>query len=182
MIGAIFTAEAAIGCAIASPDCPGAPLEPLVPNVLIARNGITVDSVSLRARFEPLGVSNVAIEGATVGEQLIVSIRAGSPGLSRTDTVLFVESYARSGVAVPVPMPINAGTSLIKIVPAGETLSATTGFLVTQAEYTALSRNPATLANRLGLPIGSHAARYDVFQITVRTNTTTFTSAVAPTV
>ena len=140
-----------------------------------------IEVSNLLARFEPLG-ANALVEGTLVGDQLIAAIRAGSPGLSQARAIQFAESYVQSGIAVPIPTPVTAGTQLIKIVPAGETPSATTGFFVTQAEYVALSRNPATLANRLGLPLGSHATRFDVYQITANTNTTVFTSTVAPTV
>jgi hypothetical protein len=112
---------------------------------------------------------------------LISAIQAGTPGLSRIDAVAYAQVYVGSGAAMPVATNIRAGTELIKLVPAGGKSPGSYGYYLTVSEFNALRADPAALTSRLGLPLGSHSAAYDVYRVTARTRTTVFTSIVAPT-
>ena len=59
---------------------------------------------------------------------------------------------------------------------------STSPFWLTQAELTQLVKEPAKLAERLGLPPGSRAPYFDIYAIQARQSVTVFESKVAKTV
>ena len=71
---------------------------------------------------------------------------------------------------------------MVKVVPHGEAVTPFSGYFLTQSELAALTRNPGQIANRLGLPAGSQALQFDVFEVKALTDTTVFRSKVAPTI
>ena len=77
--------------------------------------------------------------------------------------------------------PLDYSDKLVKVVPAGGQPSATTGYWMRESELTILLTEPASLANKLGLPPGMQVDRYDVFQISPQNGAIAFESKVAPT-
>jgi hypothetical protein len=124
--------------------------------------------------------TNVDATDTSAGRQMIANIEA--TGVPRNDAILYANNYFASGSRPPVAVPIRTGDTLVKIVPAGQPVTPTSGYFMTQSEFARLSSNPLQLADRLGLPPSSQALQYDIYQITAQTNTTVFRSPVAPTI
>jgi hypothetical protein len=99
----------------------------------------------------------------------------------KTCPIVRAEEFVASGSTPPVARPIDITDNLVKVVPAGGTPSSGTGYWMTQSEFNALKADPASMANKLGLPPGMHADAFDVFQITPRPGALVFESTIAPT-
>ncbi len=69
----------------------------------------------------------------------------------------------------------------MKVVPSGGQPSTSTGYWMRESELLALKKNPAEIANKLGLPPGMHVNKFDVYQITPRQGAVVFESKIAPT-
>lgn len=52
---------------------------------------------------------------------------------------------------------------------------------MTTSELAALQRDPASMANKLGLPPGMQVDKFDVYQITPRQGAVVYESTIAPT-
>ena len=153
-----------------------------VPNsvtVTFENAGARLTAAELNQGFRTVG-TDVAATRTAAGQQLIGVIESG--GVLADDALKYANNFFRSGVRPPAAVPISAGDTLVKLVPRGEPVSPFSGYFLTQSELAALSRNPGQLANRLGLPAGSQALQFDIYQVTARTKTTVFQSRVAPTV
>ncbi len=70
----------------------------------------------------------------------------------------------------------------VKLVPTLSGVTPTTPYWITQAEFATLVKEPAKLAEKLGLPPGSQSVSYDLYVIQAKQPATVFQSTVAPTV
>jgi hypothetical protein len=94
----------------------------------------------------------------------------------------FLPGVVNSGVASPVKVTVNQGDKFYKIVPKGGNINTPSPYYLSEAEYQWIKANPAQLEQKLGLPLSSVNAEYDVFTITSQANNNKlFQSTVAPT-
>ncbi|MDP2066526.1 MAG: hypothetical protein U1E02_09105 [Hydrogenophaga sp.] len=102
-------------------------------------------------------------------------------GFSQEKAILLTRDFINAGSTPPVATPLDITDKLVKVVPAGGQPSASTGYWMRESEWVVLQQEPGTIANRLGLPPGMHAAQFDVYQITPRQGAVVFESTIAPT-
>ena len=166
-------------------DVPNATLDtrpPLVPNnvtVTFENAGSRLSTEELNKGFRTAGTNAKAPE-TEAGKQLTAIIE--SSGVPAKNALDFANNFFASGVRPPIAVPISSGDTLVKVVPHGEAVTPFSGYFLTQSELAALTRNPGQIANRLGLPAGSQALQFDVFEVKALTDTTVFRSKVAPTI
>lgn len=72
------------------------------------------------------------------------------------------------------------GDELIKIVPNGKS-PGRSPFYMKRSEFDRL-KNSTSLEQELGLPIGSHSVKYDVYKATAKQQVDVFEGTVAPTI
>ncbi len=87
----------------------------------------------------------------------------------------------QSGSRIPVRKSFQRGDELYKIVPKGSRVTEYTPFWFTKSEWDSVKDLP-DLEQRLGLPLGSHAAEYDLYRITANRNGDYFESIIASTI
>lgn len=102
-------------------------------------------------------------------------------GLDHDEAVRAARAFIGSGSTPPIATPLDVTDRLVKVVPAGGQPSAGTGYWMRESEFANLQKEPATIANRLGLPPGMQVDQFDVYQITPRQGALAFESRVAPT-
>jgi hypothetical protein len=94
----------------------------------------------------------------------------------------FLPGIVNSGSTNPVKVTVNQGEKFYKIVPKGSNINGPSPYYLSEAEYQWIKANPSQLEQKLGLPLSSVSAEYDVFTITSKANNNTlFQSTVAPT-
>lgn len=73
-------------------------------------------------------------------QALVKEIQAGSPHLSLNDVRDIAAGYIKSGTTIPQTGVATSGSTLVKVVPKGDAVSATTGFWMSlqQAQAVAL--------------------------------------------
>jgi len=101
-----------------------------------------------------------------------------------TDADNFLPGIINSGSTDPVKVIVNQGDKFYKIVPVakGNNINGSSPYYLSEAEYNWVKANPLHLEEKLGLPLSSVNAEYDVFTITSKTNNNIlFQSTVAPT-
>ncbi|MBI3713185.1 MAG: hemagglutinin repeat-containing protein, partial [Burkholderiales bacterium] len=106
-----------------------------------------------------------------IRDQLSKDLRAG--GVANPQEAL--EQIIESGKTVPIPVQANADTKLYKLVsPEGRytTPSSSTVYWVDQEQLNLIRANPERTNEILGLPAGSQAKTFNVFEIQPQPNTT----------
>ncbi len=104
-----------------------------------------------------------------------------SKGLSMDEAIREARSFINSGATMPVATPLDVTDKLVKVVPSGGAPSTTTGYWMKESQLEALKADPASLANKLGLPPGMQVNSFDVFQITPKQGAVVYESKIAPT-
>jgi hypothetical protein len=101
---------------------------------------------------------------------------------SAGDADNFLPGIVNSGSTYPIKITANQGEKFYKIVPKGSNINSPSPYYLNEAEYQWIKANPSQLEQKLGLPLSSVNAEYDVFTITSKANSNTlFQSTVAPT-
>jgi len=86
-------------------------------------------------------------------QTLIKEIQAGNLGIPASDTVDIAAAYIKSGTTLPQQGVATSGSMLIKIVPKGDAVSATTGYWMNIQQARALATmTPEQVGQMLGLP------------------------------
>lgn len=94
----------------------------------------------------------------------------------------FLPGVINSGSTVPIKITVNEGETFYKIVAKGSNISSPSPYYLSQVEYDWIKANPHLLEQKLGLPLSSVSAEYDVYTITsLVDNNTLFQSVIAPT-
>ena len=93
-----------------------------------------------------------------------------------------IKDLVGAGSSVPKRVSVPMGSKLYKIVPGGGEVSAFSPYWVTDVEWTRVSGSRDQVEQLLGLPIGSHAVEYDLYEITADRAVNVFESTIAPTV
>jgi hypothetical protein len=94
----------------------------------------------------------------------------------------FLPSVVKSGSTNPVKITARQGEKFYKLVQKGGNINSPSPYYLSELEYNAIKKNPSQLEQKLGLPLSSTSAEYDVFAITSKTNNNQlFQSTVAPT-
>ena len=129
--------------------------------------------------FRTLGLNNVDPMRLPDGVKMVRELEKG--GLSYDDAVRTARSFISSGTTPPVATPLDITDQLVKVVPAGAQPSPWTGYWMRASELPNLQKDPASMANKLGLPPSQQVDSFDVFRITPRQGALVFESVVAPT-
>lgn len=140
--------------------------------------GKPIESTKTDGEFKTLGL-NVDPMRLPDGVKMVRELEKS--GLSFDEAQLAAKAFISSGTTPPMAKPLDITDKLVKVVPVGGAPSAGTGYWMTEGEFLALQQNPASMANKLGLPPGMHADAFDVFQITPRSGALVFESTIAPT-
>jgi hypothetical protein len=141
--------------------------------------GRTVEPLKADGEFKPVGLNNVDPMRLPDGVKMVRELEKS--GLSSDKAIERAQEFISSGSTMPVARPLDITDKLVKVVPAGGSPSSSTGYWMTESEFLVLKQNPASMANKLGLPPGMHADAFDVFQITPRSGALVFESTIAPT-
>lgn len=112
-------------------------------------------------------------EGRTIIEEY------QNAGLPLSQAEMYAKGLIESGSTVPVKKVINE--PLFKIVSSGTTPSDMTPYWFTKGELENLKRDPIDALNKLGIPLQSHAVKFDVYEIKPKGIATVFESKIAPT-
>jgi len=139
---------------------------------------------NFNAGFSPQGVSKEkALEfifNTETGQAQLKSAKLGDPGAGNATILNRVLEQVQSGKSVPVKREVTR--PLVKIVPESRN-SAGYGPFFTTPEQLEIARNSGRpLSDAFGLPGGSDAEVYRVFQIQPKGSATVFESTIAPTV
>lgn len=129
-------------------------------------------------RFETVGLNRSPLDFPD-GVKMVIELE--NAGLSRSEAIIRARDFISSGTTPPVATPLDFTDKLVKVVPAGGQPSTGTGYWLREKELLALQKDPAGMANKLGLPPGMQVDKYDVYQITPRQNAVAFESTIAPT-
>jgi len=101
---------------------------------------------------------------------------------STSDADNFLPGVVNSGITNPVKITVNQGDKFYKIVPKGNNINSPSPYYLSETEYQWIKANPGQLEQKLGLPLSSVNAEYDVFTITSKVNgNVLFQSTIAPT-
>ena len=135
------------------------------------------------AGFTPQGVSKEEaldfIFNTKTGQAQLKSAKLGDPTADNATILNRVLEQVQSGANVPIQREVT--TPLVKIVPESRT-SAGYGPFFTTPEQLEIARNSGrSLSDVFGLPGGSDAEVYRVFQIRPKGSATVFESTIAPT-
>ncbi len=133
---------------------------------------------NINAGFKTLGV-DVGPQSFAAGREMIDTLKA--VGLSADEAEKIVSNLIKTGATVPTATGLKTGDQLVKLVPTGSGVGPTSPYWLTQAELTQLAKEPAKLAERLGLPPGSQAPNFDIYVIQAKQSVTVFESTVAKT-
>jgi filamentous hemagglutinin len=131
--------------------------------------------------FQTHGVKTEQVPQA-IQDQLTKDLRAGGAMNPRDAMQQIIES----GKTVPIPMQASADTKLYKLVsPDGKftTPSSSTAYWIDQKQLDLIKAYPERVNEILGLPVGSQAKSFNVFEIQPKPNTvpTIYQSQVATT-
>lgn len=140
--------------------------------------GKPVDPAKAESDFKTLGL-NVDPMRVPDGVKMVRELEKS--GLSSDKAIERAQEFISSGITAPMARPIDVTDKLVKVVPTGGSPSANTGYWMTENELIELQQNPASMANKLGLPPGMHVDSFDVFQITPKSGAVVFESTIAPT-
>jgi hypothetical protein len=143
-------------------------------------------SIAGSSTFQPRGVSKQAAldylnntdEGAIYWWQVAEGFPPDAPAEEITKRAL---GQLRSGLDLPCMVTVNAGESLVKLVPEGRIPTAYSSFWARESQVNALLVAGKNLSEHFALPIDSEAPRFDTYRITARFPTQVFINAVAPT-
>lgn len=105
--------------------------------------------------------------------------KLGDPGADNATVLNRVLEQVQSGTSVPVERVIE--TPLVKIVPHSRTSAGYGPFFTTPEQLETARSTGRPLSDVFGLPGGSDAAQYRVFQIQPKGTATVFESTIAPT-
>jgi len=141
------------------------------------------------ADFNPNGVKLTSeLMKTPQAQALIKEIQTGSPGIPMSDAVDIAASYINSGTMLPQTGIATSGSTLIKVVPKGDNVSATTGYWMSPQQAQAIAvMTPEQAGQVLGLPAAQAANilknGVDYYAITPKPGTTpnVFISTVAST-
>lgn len=137
-------------------------------------------STDPNAGWAPVGITTRATD-LPVGRQMIEDLTA--TGNSPANAVNYAQGYIESGATVPITVQWDLGKLLKKIVPAGTTPSAYTGYWTTVETMDIELRTPAKLTQRFALPPSqASATSFDIYQIQAAKSVRVFQSKVAPTI
>lgn len=132
--------------------------------------------------FETHGLSNAQIDdylASPDGGKLIDSLRAADPKASAQVIYERAAGQLASGSSLPEVRLLDS--PLVKIVPEGQTVSPYSPFFTTRQQLDAAASSGKSLADAFGLPLGSEAPSYSIYQISPLKPTEVFVSPVAPT-
>lgn len=94
----------------------------------------------------------------------------------------YLPGIINSGSTAPVRLVASDGDKFYKLVPKGSNINTPSPYYLSETEYQSIKNNVALIEQRLGLPLSSVNAEYDVFTITsLSDNNVVFESAIAPT-
>jgi hypothetical protein len=134
-------------------------------------------AVNVDGKFETLGLNNVDIMRIPDGVKMVRELEKS--GLSTEAAKSLAEGYIKSGSTPPVATPLDIIDKLVKIVPAGDKPSSATGYWMRKSELH--KHDPATLADKFGLPPRQQVNNFDLFQIAPTQGAVVFESKVAAT-
>lgn len=147
-----------------------------------ARQSDFVDRVS---RFDDLKVANSTASFSTQGlARSDIPQTTINQMIQQASAPQYLDGVINSCSTVPVRVPVSPGDKLFKIVPkGGDTPSSVTPYWLNESELNRLATD-ASLEQKLGLPIVSHGAKYDVYEIALKPGQSAdvFESTVASTV
>jgi hypothetical protein len=147
-----------------------------------ARQSDFVDRVS---RFDDLKVANSTASFSTQGlARSDIPQTTINQMTQQASAPQYLDGVINSCSTVPVRVPVSPGDKLFKIVPkGGDTPSSVTPYWLNESELNRLATD-ASLEQKLGLPIVSHGAKYDVYEIALKPGQSAdvFESTVASTV
>lgn len=126
--------------------------------------------------FKPRGLNPSQVSQSTKNAMLKEYPSSLSPQLKER----FLSDVLKSGSTSPVRLKMNSGGELFKVVPKGNTPNKSP-FYLRKSELDNLKKS-GNIEQKLGLPISSHAAEYDVYKAVAKQTVNVFKSKVAPTI
>lgn len=101
---------------------------------------------------------------------------------SVADADKYLPDVVKSGSTNPTRVLAAEGEMYYKIVPKGGNINTPSPYYLSAAEFEIIKATPALLEQKLGLPLSSSSAEYDVFSITsLVDNNVLFSASIAPT-
>jgi filamentous hemagglutinin len=114
--------------------------------------GKSVVTPKADGEFQTLGLNNVDPMRLPDGVKMVRELERG--GLSPDKAIERAKEFISSGATPPVATPLDITDKLVKVVPTGGQPSLGTGYWMRESELSILQKDPASMANRLGLPPG----------------------------
>jgi hypothetical protein len=127
--------------------------------------------------FKPQGLNNSDIPSSTYSEML-------SEYSNTIDNITkqgYLDDLIKTGSTIPDKKVFSLDEELYKVVPENEGVTPYTPFFITKSQLDALA-NVTDIENELGLPLVSHAVKYDVYKITATQEAEAFESTIANTI
>ncbi len=99
------------------------------------------------------------------GVALIKELKKANPDMDIKDVQRLARGMLKSGKEIPIVRNAKPDETLYKIVPKGDDVTGYTPYFTSKKQLDALKENPKGISDTMGLPKGSEAVKYDVYQI-----------------
>lgn len=97
------------------------------------------------------------------------------------DADKYLPGIVNSGSSIPLSLKVKQGTKFYKIVYKGGNINSPSPYYLSEKEYKWIKNHLQFLEQKLGLPLSSVNAQYDVFTLTAKVNCVAFQSIIAAT-
>ena len=145
-----------------------------------------MDSIARSDTFEPQGVSKQAAleylnstdEGAMYWWRVAEGFKPGTPSEDITKRAL---GQLMTGLELPRMETLGTDEALVKLVAEGSTPTSYTPFWMRKSQLNAAIAEGRNLSDYFGLPVGSEAPHYGVYEMRAEVSAQVFINTVAPT-
>jgi hypothetical protein len=139
-------------------------------------------NASVSSGFTTLGVDRSAAKsflGTPTGNDLLSTLSAADP--SASPSIIRARAFDLLATGAELPTAEVLTSPLVKIVPAGQTVTPYSPFFTTRAELTQAAQSGRTMADWFGLPLSSEAPAYSMYEISPTQPAVVFSNRIAPT-
>jgi hypothetical protein len=139
-------------------------------------------NASVSSGFTTLGVDRSAAKsflGTPTGNDLLATLSAADP--SASPSIIRARAFDLLATGAELPKAEILTSPLVKIVPAGQTVTPYSPFFTTRAELTQAAQSGRTMADWFGLPLRSEAPAYSIYEIAPTQPAVVFSNRIAPT-
>ncbi|MCF6251900.1 MAG: hypothetical protein L3J75_11620 [Methylococcaceae bacterium] len=92
-------------------------------------------------------------------------LKRANPSMKSEDIHRYAKEFLNSGKEIPIVITAKPDQTLYKIVPKGENVSGYTPYCMSKKQLEAFKENPKSIPDTMGLPKGSEASKYSIYEI-----------------